>query len=133
VFGRRHAALKTAKAAFQVGLEILDVLKSDGEAAPPVPPVPIGWRFDRPRSRTGSPGSRSRPRIAHAEQGQAVQQRIDGGLRLRFQHDAEQARGTAEIAFPDRVSGIGFERGMQHPDDLGAGPRASAPSPARKR
>jgi len=43
------------------------------------------------------------------------------GLRLRLQHDAEQAGGAAEIPLPDRVAGIGFERRMQNPDDLGPG------------
>src|SRR3954471_21708664 len=54
------------------------------------------------------------PGIAHAEQFYAVEQGIDGLLRHRFQHDAEQARGAGEIALRDRVTGIAFETGMQH-------------------
>src|SRR4051812_36925389 len=54
------------------------------------------------------------PGIAHAEQFYGVEQRVDGLLRGRLEHDAEQAGGAGEIALPDRVTGIAFETGMQH-------------------
>src|SRR5437763_14310677 len=46
------------------------------------------------------------PGIAHAEELHAVEHRLDRRLRARLEHEAEEARGAAEIAFPDLVAGM---------------------------
>src|SRR6266852_7247271 len=85
--------IERRKTAFQIGLEVLDILKPDME--------PQRRSFRRPYGGGSIVGAvewdrqalETAPGIAHAVQFQAVQEGIDGGLLLRFQHDAEQAGG----------------------------------------
>ena len=55
-----------------------------------------------------------------AEQRQRIDEGVRGDIRHRLEHDAEQSRGAGEVALPDRMTRIGFERGMQHARDFRA-------------
>src|SRR5260370_20699606 len=69
--------------------------------------------------------------ISHAEIFDRIEQRIDGLLRRGLQNDAEQARRPGKIPSPDRMARIGFQRGVQYPDDLG--PRPQPPRHLKRR
>src|SRR3954469_21454810 len=58
------------------------------------------------------------PGIAHPEQFYGIEQRIDGLLRYRFQHDAEQPGCAGKIAFPYRVPRIALKARVQYPADF---------------
>jgi hypothetical protein len=103
------------KATLEIGLEIVDVLQTDMKpqgrtARTPCGRGPIARTVERDdETFEAAPGK------AHAEQIQGVEHDVDGRLRPRFQHDAEQAGSAGEIALPDRVPRIALQLRVQDP------------------
>src|SRR5215218_355251 len=101
--------LQRRKAAFEIGLEIVDVLKPDMQPQGRTARRPFGRGTVTVAVERDHKALKAAPRKTHAEQFYRVEQRIDGLLRRRLQHNAEQAGGSGEITFPDRVAGMAFE------------------------
>ena len=59
------------------------------------------------------------PRIAHAEKFYGIEQGIDGLLRRRLQHDAEQAGGSGKICFQIACPGSLSSAGCRTPETSG--------------
>src|ERR1700750_1096003 len=91
------------EAAREIGLEVLDILQPDMEAQRRTARRPGCRGAVRAAVEGNDEALAAAPGITHAAQFYGGEQGVDGSLRLRLQHDAEQAGGAGKIAFPDRM------------------------------
>ena len=120
--GRRRLRLlrcrQRRKAAFEIGDQIAGILEPDMEAHRRSARRPFGRGAVGRAIEQDGQALEAAPGCAHAEQRQLVDEGVHRRLRHRLEHDAEQAAGAGEVALPDGMAGIAFERGMQHAQHL---------------
>ena len=105
---------------FEVGAQVVDVLKTDMEAQRRALGAPLRRRAIAARIERDDEALVAAPREAHAEQLKPVEHRGDGGCWHRLQDHREEPGGAEEIALPDRVLRVAREAGMEDARDLGA-------------
>src|SRR5919202_824394 len=120
--GNRLCSLRGADAfegLIQIRDEVVRVLEPDMEPYQRSLGSPAGRRAvgrDVARDRQALEAA---PGITEPEQGQAVEERLDGPVRAGSEHDAEEARRALEVALPEVVAGIALERRIEDARDLG--------------
>src|SRR5262249_38254461 len=101
---RRKAALETRN-------QIVRILEADMEAQRGAAGRPARRRAIGGAVEQNDEALEPAPGKSHAEELERIEECAHGRIANRFEHDAEQSRGSGEIPPPDRVPGIVLERG----------------------
>jgi hypothetical protein len=108
------------KTFLKIANEIGNILKSDMEANGGAAGRPPGCGANRRAVEGDRQAFEAAPGSADAEQGQLVQEGMNGCDGSRLEYGAEKSARAGKIPFPDRVAGMALEGRMEYAHYFGA-------------